>query len=79
LFENNVQAAAADLLRFGITNMNNAGIPVVLTVYDEVLAETKTGSMTWEYGREIMERRPDWCPDLPVKVTGWQGRRYRKE
>ncbi len=79
LFENNVQAAAADLLRFGTGNMNDAGIPIVLTVYDEVLTETKTGSMPWDSGREIMERIPWWCPGLPIKVTGWQGKRYRKE
>lgn len=79
LFENIVQAAAADLLRFGITNLNNAGVPTILMVHDEVVTETLRGSMTWERGREIMERRPHWCPDLPIKVTGWQGRRYRKE
>lgn len=79
LFENNVQGAAACLLRFGITNMTEALVPVVLTVYDEVLTETIEGLMPWEHGAKIMERRPWWCPDLPIKVTGWQGKRYRKE
>lgn len=79
LFENIVQAAAADLLRFAIKNLNNAGIPVVLMVHDEVVTETLCGSVPWSYGAEIMERRPVWAADLPIKVTGWQGRRYRKE
>lgn len=79
LFENIVQAMAADLLRFAMINMNNEGIPIIMTVHDEVPTETLRGSMSWDYGREIMERRPAWCSDLPIKVTGWQGRRYRKE
>jgi DNA polymerase len=79
LFENIVQAAAADLLRFAIRNLNNVGIATVLMVHDEVITETATGTVPWSRGAEVMERRPDWCMDLPIKVTGWVGRRYKKD
>ena len=50
---------------------------VVLTVHDEIVAETRHSAATLE---AIMTDRPKWAIeiDIPVAAECWTGERYRK-
>jgi len=83
LCENVVQAAARDIQRFAILNLERAGYHVVLHVYDEDVAEVPQGWGSVEELEAIMCRLPAWATykgrPWPIKAAGgWRGRRYRK-
>jgi DNA polymerase len=79
LVENITQATANDLLRFASVNLERAGYPIVLHVYDEIVAEVPEGFGTVEEFEAIMAQRPAWAADWPVSAAGgWRGSRYRK-
>ena len=79
LVENIVQATARDIQRHGIVNLERAGYPIVLHVYDENVAEVKEGVGSVEEFESIMSAMPPWCADWPVLARGgWRGKRYRK-
>jgi len=79
LVENIVQATARDIQRHGIVNLERAGYPIVLHVYDENVAEVKEGVGSVEEFESIMSTMPPWCVDWPVFARGgWRGKRYRK-
>lgn len=74
LTENIVQATARDLLQHFLAEMESRGARIVLTIYDEILAErTDLNTMV-----DIMRMPPEWCADLPLDAEGWEGERYRK-
>ena len=52
---------------------------IVLSVHDEVVAERDVfeGGTVEEFIR-LMEVVPDWAKGCPIKVEGWEGKRYRK-
>ena len=86
LCENVVQALARDLMVHSMFICEAEGLPVVLTVHDEVVTEP------WADGRrmqdedhgfvleQIMSDIPPWAKGLniPVKAETWVGDRYRK-
>jgi DNA polymerase len=76
--ENIVQATARDLMAAAMLRVQNAGYPVVLTVHDEVLAEVPNDHGNLDEFMALMSERPAWASHIPVTVTGWEGRRYRK-
>lgn len=82
LTENAVQAIARDTLASGLLRVEAAGYPVVLHVHDEIVVEIDTFDLA--LGKSLAEFvgllnvTPDWLGDCPLKVAGWQGRRYRK-
>ena len=80
LFENIVQATAADLLWAATERAEAAGHPVVLRVHDELLTEVPD---TDDYNVaglvEIMTDSPAWAAGLPVAAAGFECKRYRKE
>lgn len=79
LCENVVQATARDIQRAAILNLERAGYPVVLHVYDEDVVEVPIGFGSVEEVERLMTTLPDWCADWPIKAAGgWRGRRYRK-
>lgn len=80
LVENITQGAARDLLRPVLLNADAAGLPVILHSHDEVVAEVENGSAAdLDKLCRIMETQPAWCPDLPLKVSGYVAQRYRKD
>jgi hypothetical protein len=48
---------------------------IVLTVHDEIVTE---GDCRASELKEIMEVRPEWAKQWPLKVSAWEGNRYRK-
>lgn len=78
LAENVTQAAARDVLRDAMLRLTAAGIEIVFTVHDEIVAEGDTGAVSLDEFNRIMAETPAWAPGLPIAVEGWQGRRYRK-
>lgn len=78
LTENIVQGAARDLLVYAMFNCEAAGIPIVLTVHDEIVGESQA-SRLHEF-RDLMTERPQWAIDygIPVAVEEMATDRYRK-
>ena len=81
LTENVVQGLARDLMCTAMFKCEKAGLPIVLTVHDEILCEPlKTYQHPYEILKQIMEDSPMWAKEIgiPVSIEGWVGGRYRK-
>lgn len=79
LVENNTQATARDLLVNGMWKAEAAGYPIIITVYDEIVAEVPRGFGDLEEFERLICELPDWAEGLPLKAGGWRGKRYRKD
>jgi DNA polymerase bacteriophage-type len=79
LTENIVQATARDIFAWAVVNLEKAGYPIVLHVYDEICAEIPENWGSLEEFERIMVDLPAWCKDWPIKASGgWREKRYRK-
>ena len=78
--ENCVQGTARDILAHAILNLENAGIPVVLHVHDEVLCEVPEDRAQegLEAVKEIMEKLPEWAEGIPLTADARILRCYGK-
>lgn len=76
--ENIVQATARDVMLDSMLRLDADGWHIILTVHDEEGAEEVVGERTHQELCNIMAQPPAWAPDLPLKVEGWTGQRYRK-
>jgi hypothetical protein len=76
IVENITQAVARDVMAEAMVRCENHGYPIVLSVHDELIAESATGSIG-EFERLVAEV-PDWCDGLPIAVEGFETTRYRK-
>jgi DNA polymerase len=76
--ENVTQAVARDILVNGMFNVERAGYPVVLHVYDEAVAEVPRDFGSVEEFERLMLDLPEWCLDMPLAAHGWRNKRYHK-
>ena len=78
--ENIVQALARGLLCGALIRVENAGMPVVLTVHDEIVAEVDEDRVDETKFASMMTQSPTWAEDMgiPIAVETWTGKRYRK-
>lgn len=80
LTENAVQALARGLLAASMMRIEKAGMPVVLTVHDEVVCEVDEGSADLQAFEQLMAEPTLWAREMkiPIAVEAWEGNRYRK-
>ena len=77
--ENATQAACRQVMVAAVKRLRAAGYPLVLTVYDEAVAEVPLGQGSLEEFRAIMEESPgEWASEWPIRAEVWEGDRYRK-
>lgn len=77
--ENVVMGHEVCILRYAIKNLRAAGYPIVLPVYDELVAEVPIGFGSIEEFERIMAIMPPWAADWPIRAQGgYRAVRYRK-
>lgn len=79
IVENVVQAASRDLMAYSMLEVEKQGYPINLTVHDEIVADVPEGFGTFSEYCSLMAQLPSWAVDMPMAVTGWEGKRYRKD
>lgn len=79
LTENIVQALCRDLLAWSMPEVEKAGYPIVLSVHDELVAETPdTDDYTVDELCALMSALPSWAGGFPLAAEGGEMERYRK-
>lgn len=78
LVQSATQASARDLLAVAILRSEKHGYPVLLTVHDEIIAETDADYGCQEEFEAVMAEVPPWAQGCPVAVEGYSATRYRK-
>jgi len=76
--ENVIQALCRDLLVHGMINVEKAGIPVVLHVHDEIVAEVPEKEADLDRFVALLTEKPKWAQTFPLEAEGWTGKVYRK-
>ena len=79
LVENCVQALARDCLAQAIEHLEEAGLPVIFHIHDEVVIDCPPGTATLEEVVQIMSHPIPWAPDLPLGADGWIGQFFKKD
>ncbi|MBM6697122.1 hypothetical protein H6A11_08880, partial [Bifidobacterium pullorum subsp. saeculare] len=70
LCENNTQGTARDVLVNGMFKAEAAGYPIILTVYDEIIAEVPRGFGDLKAFERLICELPAWADGLPVAAGG---------
>ena len=78
LTENITQAIARDLLVHSMWNFEQAGLEIVSSVHDEIIAQFPTGTWKLHDVLAVMNRKPQWAEGIPVVSDGFISTRYRK-
>lgn len=78
LTENITQAVAMDCMADKMIDIEAAGYPIVLTVHDEIVADTPKDKGPLTEFNGIMESVPAWAKGLPVAADGYEAKRYKK-
>ena len=79
LAENACQAVSREILVEAMMRAEAAGYGIILSVYDEIVAEVPEEFGNLQEFLSIMKGPlPDWCHDWPIGVDGWEGQRYKK-
>lgn len=78
LTENVVQAIGRDCLAEAMVRAENAGIPVVFHVHDELVTELEDEAQLQTL-KDCFSVVPDWAPGLPLVGAGYTGQYYFKD
>lgn len=80
LTENLAAALARDLLVAAMFKCEKNGLPIVLTVHDEIVCDAEPRNDNAKVLQQIMEDIPDWAKamQVPVEAETWAADRYRK-
>lgn len=79
LAENATQAVSRQRLVPSMLRLEEAGYPIILSVYDEIVCEVPNGFGSKEEFSEIMLiPAGEWDKDWPIGVDVWEGDRYKK-
>jgi DNA polymerase len=80
IVENAIQALCRDLLSGAMVRAEDQGIPIVMHVHDEPVAEVdeSAGQGGYDALRECMRDVPDWADGFPIDASGFTGKWYRK-
>jgi DNA polymerase len=80
LVENIVQAICRDLLVEAMLACERAGLPIVVHVHDEIVAEVPAAEAEAALRRlaEAMSRPPAWAAGFPIEVEAFTAERYFK-
>lgn len=81
LVENIVQATARDCLAEVMLKTEQAGIPIVFSVHDEIVCEVpeNQAEAALKIVLDIMKETPDWAPGLPLNGDGYICDYYMKK
>lgn len=80
LAENATQAVSRDVLAYAMPSIEEAGYPIVLTVHDEILAETPDApEFNAQHLAALMTAGHPWSEGLPLAAAGFEAYRYRKD
>lgn len=80
LFENLCQAIARDVMAANMPAIEAAGYRIVLTVHDEIIAETPdTPDFNADNLSDLLSAPPPWALDMPLAAAGFETYRYRKD
>ena len=78
--ENFDQAVSRDVLAWDMPAIDESGYPIVLTVHDEIIAETEDmDEFSSDTLAAMMARPKSWAPGLPLAAKGFETYRYRKD
>lgn len=77
--ENITQAVARDCLAESIVRLEEAGLPVVFHVHDEVILDVPKKKSSAEEVAEIMGQPIEWAPGLPLRADAYECQYYRKD
>ena len=79
LFENVVQAVAADIQFDALLRCEDAGYTIVMHTHDEGTADVPEGFGSVSDMASIMTVPPEWASDWPIRAAGWTHTRYQKD
>lgn len=82
LTNNVVQALARDILMQGEHSLvAHTPYPILGSVHDENILEVPEGDTEkhWSLIRDCMTTPPSWCSTIPLEISGYIERRYRKD
>jgi len=79
MVENIVQALARDLLTYGMLCAEQAGYKIEASVHDEAIAECDEDTENADTFCEYLCMRQKWAESIPLRATGYVGKRYKKD
>jgi len=79
--ENIVQSIAGDILWNGLTKADAAGLPIIIHVHDEIVAQVPTleAPRALEVLNSCLVDHPLWCQDMWLGADGFLTQRYTKD
>ncbi|MDW8307720.1 MAG: DNA polymerase, partial [Leptospiraceae bacterium] len=80
IWENIIQATAAQILRRALVILEDAGVEVILHIHDEIIAECDRSKArsTARLIANVMRSAPEWAPDMRLEIEQKIARRWTK-